>query len=49
MLRAHRKAHRRIWIALAVLLPVFIAVSLWLRQPPATFAPVRISPPAAQP
>lgn len=29
-----RRAHRRIWLALALVLPLLYALALWLRPPP---------------
>lgn len=46
MRRAHRTAHRRIWIALAVILPLLVLAAMALRgSVPSELAPVRIAPP----
>ena len=45
MLRRHRAAHRVVWIALAVLLPVLIAIGFWLRTQPPASTPVRLEAP----
>jgi hypothetical protein len=45
MRRAHRRAHRAIWLALALLLPAILmgAAALRITRPPAD-APVWIAP-----
>ena len=46
MLRAHRRAHRTIWRALAFILPAILLVG-WFARPLARFdAPQRLPPPA---
>jgi hypothetical protein len=46
MRRSHRAAHRRIWKALALLLPALLLGALALRQNgPAEVAPLRLAPP----
>ena len=46
MRRAHRRAHRRIWLGLAVLLPLLLLGAMALRQNgPTEAAPVRLAPP----
>jgi len=48
MLRPHRRAHARIWTALALLLPAIIVVALVIRQNgPRETPPVQIKPPGA--
>lgn len=42
---AHRRAHRRIWVGLSLLLPAILVLSLALRQPGPDPAPVRLAPP----
>jgi hypothetical protein len=41
----HRRAHLRIWIGLALLLPALLLGGLALRQSGPADAPVRIAPP----
>ncbi|MCC6716493.1 MAG: hypothetical protein IT555_01285 [Acetobacteraceae bacterium] len=44
----HRRAHRRIWAVLALVLPALFLAALMLRPGlPREEAPVRIAPPAA--
>jgi hypothetical protein len=44
--RRHRRAHRRIWIGLAVLLPLLLLGAMALRQNgPDETPPVRLAPP----
>jgi hypothetical protein len=46
MRRAHRRAHRRIWFLLAVLLPAALILALATRQNgPRDAPPVRLAPP----
>jgi hypothetical protein len=46
MLHPHRRAHARIWTALAVLLPVIVVVALVIRQNgPREAPPVQLSEP----
>ena len=42
---AHRKAHRAVWTALAVLLPLFLLAAL-TRTPAPFKPPLRLAPPA---
>lgn len=42
---AHRRAHRRIWVALSLLLPGILLLSLALRQSGPEPAPQRLAPP----
>lgn len=44
---AHRRAHRRIWIGLSLLLPAILVLSLVLRQSGPDPAPLRLAPPEA--
>ncbi|MEO1503565.1 MAG: hypothetical protein AAFU68_04970 [Pseudomonadota bacterium] len=45
---AHRRAHRRIWTVLALLIPAMLASAFALKQDfAAAPAPVQIAPPAA--
>lgn len=44
---AHRRAHRRIWLGLSLLLPAILVLSLALRQPGPDPAPLRLAPPEA--
>jgi hypothetical protein len=41
-----RRAHRRIWLVLALALPALYAVALWLRPPPPRMERL---PPALEP
>jgi hypothetical protein len=46
MQRRHRRAHRRVWIVLALLLPLLLLGALALRQgDPREAAPVRLAEP----
>jgi hypothetical protein len=46
MRRAHRRAHGRIWLALAILLPLLLLAAAALRQAgPTEAAAVRLAPP----
>ena len=46
MKRAHRAAHRRLWLGLAVLIPAILIVSLIIRQDgPFERPAVQIAPP----
>jgi hypothetical protein len=45
MRRGHRHAHRRIWLALALLLPAILLGGVLLRQTGPADPPVRIAPP----
>jgi hypothetical protein len=48
MQQSHRRAHARIWTALAFLLPAIIIIALLIRQNgPREAPPVRLSPPPA--
>ena len=50
MQRPHRRAHARIWMVLAVLLPAIIVLALVMRRNGPTEAPpVRLSPPQGSP
>jgi len=44
---AHRRAHRRIWVGLSLLLPAILLLSLALRQGGPDPAPQRLAPPTA--
>lgn len=49
MRRAHRRAHARIWMALAVLLPLVIVVAMAIRQQgPLETRAERIEAPSAE-
>jgi hypothetical protein len=47
---AHRRVHRRLWVALSLLLPALLVLSLAIRRGgPEEAAPVRLAPPTASP
>ncbi len=45
MLRAHRAAHRAIWLALAIALPALVLLGAWLRAPAPGEPPTRLEAP----